>query len=79
MTPQIWRLEKIDLAALGKKLHIDLYPFVLRLFPGSTHLPVVHHPLCTVSPARHLAYAVQWFLMAFALILIYGYFLFKEH
>lgn len=58
-----------DLDRLAQRLGHPLLPFVLRLEAGSPGALDVHWPRATRSPARHVAYAVQWFGLAAVLVL----------
>jgi surfeit locus 1 family protein len=35
-------------------------------------------PVTSMSPEKHRGYAVQWFLMAIAVIIAFGYFTFRS-
>jgi len=68
-----WRLQRLDLEQAGRYWGLQLEPWVLWLsrpvqadivprLPGSG----------AMSPERHLGYAVQWFALALALVMIAG-------
>ncbi|MFZ4076615.1 MAG: SURF1 family protein [Legionellaceae bacterium] len=64
-------LETIDRDMLSKFLHKSVYPFIMRL---NVHEPYGYHRAwATVSmpPVRHLGYAVQWFAMAGAVLVLF--------
>lgn len=67
LSPNQWplRIQKINFEALSQLTQLSFYPFILRLTP--------HQPT-TVMPQRHLGYAIQWFAMAFALIVAFLFF-----
>lgn len=69
---QRWLLTRIDLAALSGALNQPLAPRVLRLDPG---LPIGHARDLdilpnTLPPEKHRAYALQWFSLAAALLVL---------
>jgi surfeit locus 1 family protein len=61
-------MQKIDTQELGKLLHADVYPFVLRLDAAAPNGFVREWSAVNVNPQRHMGYAVQWFLMALVLL-----------
>jgi len=69
--PTTWLATRIDLAAIGATLgHRDISSQVLRLDPAlplgyARDLEILPN---TLPPARHLAYAVQWFGLALAVL-----------
>jgi len=66
--------QKIDVALLSEQLNVQLAPFVLRLSPSiEGHYVRQWRPVTAIgtSPAKHIAYAVQWFGIAAALLIIY--------
>ncbi|MBP8098594.1 MAG: SURF1 family protein [Arenimonas sp.] len=69
---QPWLLTRVDLAALAAGLQVPLAPRVLRLDPAlplgyARDLDVLPN---TVPPERHRGYALQWFGLALATIVI---------
>lgn len=73
--PQTWLATRIDLPAIAAQLKLGngaLAPKVLRLDPAmplgyARDLDLLPN---TLPPSRHLGYAVQWFAMALAVLLI---------
>lgn len=64
-------LQRLDLAALADALGHPLLPLVLlEQESGDPGLVRDWRP-ATIGPARHTAYAVQWFALALALLVIY--------
>lgn len=62
------RVQRIDRAALERRLEVELAPFIIRLAPDtgpdeSAKLPRAW-PERHMGPQRHYAYAFQWFAMA---------------
>ncbi|EKD91706.1 MAG: hypothetical protein ACD_29C00434G0004 [uncultured bacterium] len=69
------QIQKIDIPSLKNIMKLKLYPFVIRLSPDQSNGFYRQWPITTIMPQRHMAYAVQWFLMAAALIIAYLFFL----
>jgi surfeit locus 1 family protein len=64
-------MQKIDVAEISRVTHQEFFPFVLRLSPSAENGFVRDWIITTVLPQRHMAYAVQWFGMMFALMIAY--------
>ena len=72
LDPTRWLLTRVDLVALASVLHIKLAPRVLRLDPAQSlgyarDLNVLPN---TLPPERHRGYAVQWFGLSLATLLV---------
>lgn len=65
------RVQTLDVAMIEKELKEPVYPYVLRLRAGSAGLLAPYWQDINVQPEKHTGYAVQWFAMAAALILLY--------
>jgi surfeit locus 1 family protein len=67
-------VQKVDLAVMEEQLGKTLFPLVVRLAPDSRHGYIrdwqAHYG---ISPERHQGYAVQWFALATALVLLYAW------
>ncbi len=64
-------VQHVDLARIEEQLGTDLLPFVLRLSPDSAHGYAREWQIRTgLSPERHVGYAVQWFALAVALVVL---------
>lgn len=63
----------LDLAQVAADLHVALYPRVLVLDadPSAIYVRVHTLDLSSMPPARHRAYAFQWFTFAMAAIVIF--------
>jgi cytochrome oxidase assembly protein ShyY1 len=75
-----WLLTRIDIAALADGLGVPLAPRVLRLDPAlplgyARDLDVLPN---TLPPERHRGYAVQWFGLALATLIIALYLGFRR-
>ncbi|GAB3283413.1 SURF1 family protein [Parahaliea aestuarii] len=58
-------------AALGARLDREVFPWSLRLGPEEPAALAAEWPLVNASPAKHTGYAVQWFCMALALVILF--------
>lgn len=74
-TADAWpqRLLQVDFAAMEKSLGKPLLPWVVQLDETSPMAQTVYWPAMNMSADKHIAYAVQWFLMAFALVILWLY------
>lgn len=65
-------LPYMDLAVIQQAAGVELYPFVLVLDEGQAgSLQLDWTPVQMMGPEKHLGYALQWFSLAFALLIIY--------
>ncbi len=65
---------QFDMQTIKEKsleLGYDVAPFVLRQKSEPDSAFVRHWPLIASPPAKHTAYALQWFAMALALVIIF--------
>jgi len=71
--PRRWpkRVQVLDQEALARALSEPLYPYVLRLRAGSATALQGHWQDVNIQPQKHTAYAVQWFALAAALVILY--------
>ena len=68
--PQV--VQSIDIAALEERLGYPLLPLVLQLDADDTHGFIRDwKPVYGIPPAKHRAYAMQWFTLALVLVMIY--------
>jgi surfeit locus 1 family protein len=67
-----WVVLEIDPGALQTAARAPVEPRVLRLTPESDFGFRRDWPVVSMTPQRHYAYAVQWFGMAVALVVIYA-------
>lgn len=61
----------VDIKAIAKETKLDLLPFMVLLDPQAQYGYVREWKFINMPPEKHISYAVQWFAMAAALILIY--------
>lgn len=69
------RVQRLDMEALSRRLEVELAPFEIRVAPdfrleGGAGLPRVWHD-ARLGPERHRAYALQWFTMAAAAVVLF--------
>lgn len=65
------RILEINIERMSKLYGSDLYPEIFRLEQQSTGALDIDWPVVNVTPAKHKAYAFQWFAMAFALLVLW--------
>lgn len=64
-------VQKVDLAAIAAELRAPVFPLLLRLAPGDGEGFVREWRVSTgLTPERHTGYAVQWFALALALVIL---------
>lgn len=63
-------IEWIDTQDISHFLHKSVYPFIIRLDERQAHGFIRSWPVVSMPPARHKAYAFQWFAMALVLFII---------
>lgn len=82
-TSSQWQiLQRIDADTLSDALQLDIYPQPLIMTATSPAAMERFAPLANYSylnPARHFGYAVQWFLMAIALLSVYLVFYYQTN
>ena len=67
----VFLLERMDVNSLRDLLHKSVYPFMIRLQPKGHQSLVRDWPVISMSPTRHYGYALQWFVMAVVLVILY--------
>lgn len=67
----LWVVPEISAPLLGQYLGLPVQAHVLRLAPDSEYGFRRDWPVVAMTPQRHYGYAVQWFGLAGALLLIY--------
>jgi surfeit locus 1 family protein len=66
-----YRIQTVDIAELEEELGYSLLPVLLQLDPGEKDGFVRDWRPLTYGPERNTGYAVQWFGLALALLVIY--------
>jgi surfeit locus 1 family protein len=64
-------IQAVDMPMADEALGETLFPYVVRLAETSPAVLDRHWQVVNVPPAKHTAYAVQWFAMAGALLILY--------
>ncbi len=64
-------LQQVDLIEVEKHLDRQVLPFIIRLHPTEESLYQRNWQVITMSPEKHLGYAIQWFGLAVAALTIY--------
>jgi surfeit locus 1 family protein len=71
-------VQSADPKLLQTALNATVYPHLLRLDETTPSALPRYWPVTSMSPEKHRGYAVQWFLMAIAVIIAFGYFTFRS-
>lgn len=64
-------IQKIDFEQIQTLLNYPVLPFIIRLDEQDPNSYVRDWKIITLSPAQHIAYAVQWFALAGILLITY--------
>ncbi len=64
-------VERLDVHLMSQFLHKSVYPFIIRLDFQAANGFVREWPVVAMSPERHYGYALQWFAMAFIILIIF--------
>jgi len=76
--PNMFVIERLKIADLTKQWHHPLLPFIVRLDKPSGFAYVRDWPTVAMLPARHYAYAWQWFGLALLVLFYWGYYVSKK-
>jgi len=71
-------VQSIEIEHLSDVLAKKLLPYTVRLSARSPGLEQANWQAINMAPEKHRGYAVQWFAMLFALLVMYIYFGFKN-
>ncbi len=72
------RIGRINLSGAEQELQTKLLPVVVRLTSGSPSALATQWTVVNIMPEKNTAYAIQWFAMAIALVLCYGFYSFRK-
>ncbi|WP_018577084.1 SURF1 family protein [Legionella shakespearei] len=64
-------IEALDTNLLSQILQKKVYPFIIRMDKQDAYGFVREWAIVSMPPQRHLAYALQWFAMAFVILIIF--------
>lgn len=70
---KIWphKILEVDLSVMGQQIEGLFHSKILRIDADSPSALIVRWRPINISPAKHYGYAVQWFLLAVALLILY--------
>lgn len=71
MNKKLAIIEQIDIPFLREFLHKSIYPFIIRLDSQSMHGFIRDWPVVAMPVARHYGYALQWFIMALVIVILF--------
>jgi surfeit locus 1 family protein len=63
-TPNVIVIESLNMTMISQFLHKPVYPFIIRQSAERQTRFVRDWPIVASSPVRHIGYAVQWFVFA---------------
>lgn len=66
-------LQRLDFEQIEQALGVELVPYQVRIDPQSGLAQQTDWVVSVSGPERHQGYAVQWFAMALALTILYGW------
>ena len=66
-----YQILEVDIDSMSKQLGVHLHPKILEIDPSSPYALSAVWPKVNVLPAKHQAYAFQWFAMALALLTLW--------
>src|SRR5690606_13163399 len=66
-------IQSEDLQRMAASVGQAMFPYSIRLLPGSPGLEQANWQTVNMQPEKHRAYAVQWFTMLAALLAMYLY------
>lgn len=69
--PHLVLLERIDTNFIGQFYQKTVLPFIIRMNKIEPNGYVREWAVVSMSPERHQAYALQWFMMAMVLLIMY--------
>ncbi len=68
---KVFIIELLDAKMLRHILQKKVYPFIIRLDKNDAYGFVREWAIVSMPPQRHLAYALQWFAMALAVLILF--------
>ncbi len=75
-TQNQWVIQALSfklLSQVGSTRNRDVLPYIIRLAPDASHGFVREWQWLSMSPEKHIAYAIQWFGLAIALLILGGF------
>ncbi|MDC0067466.1 SURF1 family protein [Gammaproteobacteria bacterium] len=71
-------VQQIDVEKMNDAVGKRVYPFVIRLEAGQFGALPRYWPSTVMPPEKHRGYAIQWFLMALAVLIAWWFFSFRK-
>ncbi len=71
-------VQQIDIVQLENTLDLTVYPYVVRLGLDQTGALPRFWPETNMTSEKHYGYAFQWFMMAIAVTMAWGFFSFRK-
>jgi len=71
-------VQQIDVEKMNDAVGKRVYPFVIRLEADQFGALPRYWPSTVMSPEKHRGYAIQWFLMALAVLIAWWFFSFRK-
>jgi len=71
-------IQRTDITMISEALGNPVFPHIVRLAEDSAGALRINWAAINMKPEVHRGYAIQWFLMAFALIILYLVFSFRK-
>lgn len=78
LAPGVTIVEVASPRLIGKLMGRPFYPHVVRLSEADANALPRYWPVTMMMPSQHRGYAVQWFLMALAIVIMWCAFSFKR-
>jgi surfeit locus 1 family protein len=66
-----WRIQWIEIETIEKQLNMKLLPFIVLLDKTKSGKLIQDWKITVSPPEKNISYAVQWFALAVALLIIY--------
>lgn len=73
------RIQQVDFDIVSQHLGVEPLPYVAVLQESYKGQFVKNYKPVVMPPEKHLGYAIQWFGLAIAAFVIYGFALWKQH
>ncbi len=67
-------VQAVNASEISNIVNETVYPHLIRLSENDPNALPRNWPLTVIQPEKHLGYAIQWFLMATAVVIAYGFF-----
>lgn len=71
-------LQAANPSQIGSMLGVNMYPFVIRLDEQSPGALPRYWPETVMTPEQHRGYAIQWFTMALAVLVVWVFFSWRK-